>query len=143
MLLKTIIRAVALSLLLSLAAFGARAQSLPVIPFHYLSAVSNNSTLVSGAGQNVLKWVIVYNNNATIYYLKFYNKATAPACGTDTPVITIPLPPTGTSTGVLPISFDDTRFSLGIGFCIVALPADNDNGNAAAGITLNIGYLWQ
>jgi hypothetical protein len=140
---RTFIRTSVLSLLLSLAAFGARAQSLPVIPFHYLSAVSNNSTLVSGAGQNVLKWAIVYNSNGLIYYLKFYNKATAPTCGTDTPVIVVPLPPTTTSTGVIPISFDDTRFSLGVGFCIVAGQADNDNTNAAAGITLNIGYLWQ
>jgi hypothetical protein len=137
----TAIRAVALTLLLSLVAFAARAQSLQAIPFHYLSATSNNSTLVSGAGQNVLKWIIVYNNTATIYYLKFYNKATAPTCGTDTPAITIPLPPTGTSTGVVSIGFDDTRFTAGIGFCIVGGQADNDNTNAATGVTLNVGYL--
>lgn len=139
--LRTIVRALALSLLLSLAAFGARAQSLQSIPFHYLSGASNNSTLVSGAGQNILKWLIVYNNTATIYYLKFYNKAVAPTCGTDTPVITVPLPPNTTSTGVLGIDLDDTRFTAGIGFCITAGQADNDNTNSATGITLNLGYL--
>jgi len=137
---------VAAALLAAVVAFAsadARAQSLQAIPFHYLSQASNNSTLVSGAGQNILKWIIVYNNTATIYYLKFYNKATAPTCGTDTPQVTIPLPPTTTSTGVISIGFDDTRFTAGIGFCIVAGQADNDNTNAATGITLNVGYLAQ
>ena len=50
--LRTMLRAIALSLLLSLVGFGARAQSLQSVPFHYLSQASNNSTLVSGAGQD-------------------------------------------------------------------------------------------
>lgn len=140
---RTILRAIAVTLLCLMAGSVARAQSLQSVPFHYLSLASNNSTLVSGAGQNILKWIIAYNNTATIYYFKFYNKATAPTCGTDTPVITIPLPPNTTSTGVLGLSFDDTRFTAGIGFCIVAGQADNDNTNAATGITINLGYLWQ
>lgn len=141
MTLRSLMRALALAL--SLAAFHAKAQSLQSTPFHYLSLASNNSTLVTGAGQNILKWVIVYNNTATIYYLKFYNKATAPTCGTDVPSITIPLPPNTTSTGVLGLSFDDTRFTLGVGFCITALQADNDNTIAATGITVNLGTVNQ
>lgn len=136
-----LLRFIAVAFVLLVAASVARAQSLQSIPFHYLSLASNNSTLVSGAGQNILKWLIVYNNTGVIYYLKFYNKSTAPTCGTDTPAITVPLPPNTTSTGVLGIGFDDTRFTAGIGFCIVANQADNDNTSAATGITVNLGYL--
>lgn len=36
----------------------------------------------------------VYNANAAVRYLHLYNKASAPTLSTDTPVYTIPLPPT-------------------------------------------------
>jgi len=147
MLLKTIIRAVALSLLLSFAGFGVRAQSLPIIPFKYFSQATTNSTLVSGAGQNVLKWIIATNTTtvaATLTYLKLYNKATAPTCGTDTPVMTIALLPNAANgNGQFAMGLDDTRFSLGIGFCLTALPADNDTTATTTGIIINLGYLWQ
>lgn len=136
------LRAVGLSLLLSLTTFAARAQSLPVIPFKYLSQASTNSTLVSGAGQNVLKWIVAVNTTNTVYYLKFYNKATAPTCGTDTPILSIPIPAANTGGGLAAISFDDTRFSLGIGFCLTGALADNDSTNAATGVAINLGYLW-
>src|ERR1700687_200757 len=118
------VRLVAVVLLILLSIAGIHAQSLQSLPFHYLSTNSNNSTLISGAGQNVLKWIIVYNNNAQYYYLKLYDKKSAPVCGTDIPVITIPLPPNNTNSGVNSMSFDDTRFTSGIGFCIVANQAD-------------------
>lgn len=39
-------------------------------------------------------WSVVTSNiNAAARYLKLYNKASAPTVGTDTPVLTIPLPP--------------------------------------------------
>jgi hypothetical protein len=142
--LRTIIRAIALSLLMSMMAFGAHAQSLQAIPFHYLSTASNNSTPVAGAGQNLLNWLFVTNTTTTTYYMKLYNKATAPTCGTDTPVMNIPLLPTSaTANGQIAMGFDNTKFSLGIGFCITGALADNDNSNAATGIAVNIGYVNQ
>ncbi len=56
---------------------------------HYIGAVSTNSTLVAAApanGQRSVYAINAFNSNATTYYLKLYNKATAPTCGTDVPV---------------------------------------------------------
>ena len=126
---------------------GASAQSLQSIPFKYLSQGSTNSTLVSGAGQNILKWIVATNTTtvaATITYLKLYNKATAPTCGTDIPVMTIPLLPNATNgNGQFAMGFDDTRFPLGIGFCLTEGIADNDTTATTTGISINIGYLGQ
>jgi hypothetical protein len=137
----SIIRSIALSLLLSFVAFGARAQSLQSTPFHYITVGSTNSTLVSGSGQNIMKWVVGSNNTGTVNWLKFYNKATAPTCGTDVPVITVMLPTNATGGGVTVIDMDDTRFTAGIGFCVTANAADNDNNAGTAGIALSLGYL--
>jgi len=134
----------ALAALLCLQALPALAQSLQPIPVSYLSAATTNSTLISGAGQNVLKWLVAGNTTAVVYYLKVYDKATAPVCGTDIPILRIPVPPsTATNGGVTALSFDDTRFTRGIGFCLTAALADNDTGVAAVGVALNFGYLWQ
>jgi hypothetical protein len=140
---RTFIRTSVLSLLLSLAAFGAHAQSLPIVPVHFISLASTNSTLVSGAGQNVLKWVVASNNSGTVNFLKFYDKATAPTCGTDIPVFTVMVPTNTTGGGVTAVSLDDTRFSRGIGFCLTAGVADNDTQAAQPNIAISIGYLWQ
>lgn len=141
------LRALLLVVLLSLGDLPARAQSLQSLPFKLITTNSTNSTLVSGVGQNVLKWVVASNPSATatvINYLKFYNKATAPTCGTDVPVMTIMLPPnSGTGAGLTSVSFDDVKFSAGIGICVTLLAADNDNTSVAAGDVINIGYVNQ
>lgn len=137
---RKIIRALLLMLLAALPV-EALAQSLQGIPVHFISLASTNSTLVSGAGQNILKWVVASNNTGTVNWLKFYNKATAPTCGTDIPVLTVMVPTNATGGGVTPVGFDDTRFPLGIGFCLTALQADNDTGVATVGIVISIGYL--
>lgn len=111
----------------------AAAQSSPT---HYLSTASNNATLVK-TGQVTLASVLAVNTTGTVYYLKLYNKATAPVCGTDVPKWTIPVPASGgvashnIAMGVL--------FPLGLGFCLVAGIADNDNTAAVAGIAINFG----
>ena len=122
------------------------AQSLQSLPFHYITTSSTNSMLVNGNGQNILKWVIASNPAATTTinaWLHLYNKATAPNCGTDVPVMTIMIPPnSATGAGNTTISFDDTRFTSGIGFCVTGGAADNDNTAGPSGIVINIGYLW-
>lgn len=133
--------------LLLLSAPALHAQSLQSVPFKLITTNSTNSTLVSGAGQNILKWVVASNPSATatvINYLKLYNKATAPTCGTDVPVMTIMLPPnSGTGAGLTAISFDDVKFTLGLGFCVTLNAADNDNTSVAAGGVINVGYVNQ
>lgn len=116
----------------------AYAQSAPV---HFLSAASNNSTIVQ-TGKVVLHVLLPINTTATLYYLKLYDKATAPTCGTDVPKLTVPVPSTGTVNqggGVSLPSADGLVFINGFGFCLTGGIADNDNTSAATGIVLNFG----
>jgi len=60
-------------------------------PSYTVSAGSTNATSTkASAGQ--LGYVIATNVNAAVRYLKFYNKASAPTVGSDTPVLVIPIP---------------------------------------------------
>ncbi len=125
----------ALALLLA-SSVSALAQSAPK---HYLSTASNNSTLII-ARPSLLKMLSISNTTATLYYVKFYNKVTAPTCGTDVPVLTLPAP--ASAAGGAPVSpnlSDGLLFPLGIGFCITAGLADNDNTSAATGVALDVG----
>lgn len=113
-------------------------------PVKYLSAATNNSTLVL-TGKVLLGTGIVTNTTTTVYYLKLYNKATAPTCGTDVPKWTIPIPYGASSAGggfVLPLGLG-LQFPLGLGFCLTAGSADNDNTSAATGLTVNLGISRQ
>jgi hypothetical protein len=132
---------VALGLLLALAS-SAVGQSSPV---KFFSAASTNSTLVakatSATTKITLKTGVVVNTTAALYYLKLYDKATAPTCGTDVPKWTLPIPFGASNSGggfVLPLA-DGVQFQLGLGFCITAGIADNDTANAATGIVVNLG----
>jgi hypothetical protein len=117
------------------AAFG---QALNAHPYSYLSAASNNSTLVY-AGPNLVQALFVINTTGTVYYLKLYDKATAPTCGTDTPKWRIPLPINAATA----VPTEGLQFNLGTGFCIVANLVDSDNTNAATGVAVNFGIAWQ
>lgn len=105
-------------------------------PAHYMSAASTNSTLVQGKATLVTS-VVLANGTATAYYLKLYNKATAPTCGTDLPVTTITLPANGSVN--VPFA-PGAYFSLGLGFCLTGAIADADATNAATGVSINLVY---
>jgi hypothetical protein len=108
---------------------------------HYFSAASTNSTLVQ-AGPRILAGFVATNTTTTAYYLKFYDKATAPTCNTDVPVFTIAVPsqPAGTTVGQISVwPYAGFAFLNGVGFCITGAAADADNTNAATGITLSLG----
>lgn len=109
---------------------------LPVAtPSGIVAANSNNSTNLKASAGTV--WGIQTSNiNATTpYYLKLYDKATAPTCGTDTPVARFVIPPNFSgNNGVFPVG---KKFTLGIGFCIVTGIADNDNTSVPAATILS------
>lgn len=131
-------RLLALALLALLALpVGARAQT--VGPTKYFSAATTNSTLVLGRKVAVGS-VVAYNSTATLYYLKLYNKVTAPVCGTDIPRQTYALPANGGF--VLPPG-GMMLFGSGLGFCITSGFADNDVGVAATGVIVNFGVSAQ
>lgn len=104
---------------------------------HYLSTASTNATSVK-ATPGALYSVVAVNTSATVYYLKLYDKATAPTCASDTVVQTYPVPPnTAYNPVVIPFTAP-VGFQAGIGFCLTGGIADNDNTNAATGVAINL-----
>lgn len=127
-------RIIGLALLVILLALPARAVA-QTGPVKYFSAASTNSTLVVGR-KALLTTVVAVNTTGTVYYLKLYNKVTAPTCGTDVPKWTLPVPANGSINVPGSVS---VLFPLGLGFCLTSGVADNDTGNAATGVVINLG----
>lgn len=92
-------------------------------PYSLVCAATTNATSVkASAGQ--LKSYELFNNNATLpRYVKFYDKASAPTVGTDTPVLRIMIPPLGGANVALPVG---AQFSTGIAFAVTNGIADSD-----------------
>lgn len=107
-----------------------------VTPKYYESAATTNSTNVTAAA-TTLYTLSVVNSTATRYYLKLYNKATAPTVGTDTPVQIFDIP-ASTSSQIQLVK--PLRFSLGLGFGITGAIAISDTTAAVTGIGINLGY---
>jgi len=98
----------------------------------FISAASTNATSVK-ASAGVLYGLIAFNLNAAVRYLKLYNKASAPTVGTDTPVMTVPVPASATGAGfVLPIP-PGVDFTTGIAFALTTGSADADTAAVGAG----------
>lgn len=90
---------------------------------------TTNATLVK-AGPSQLFTIEVYNVSAALRFLKFYNKATAPTVGTDTPVICLPIG-VGLNRGVTFVNGCD--FPLGLGYATTVLGTDADTSAITAG----------
>lgn len=102
------------------------------------AAASTNGTSAK-AGAGTLYAVKGYNAAATARFLKFYNKASAPTVGTDTPVLTIYLPPAT----AFALDWPNGRlFSTGIAYAMTTGVADADTGALTAGdiLALNIEF---
>lgn len=139
---KKILLAIALWLL---PAFALAQAPNPVVssrPFHLISAATDNSTLIK-AGVHIVTSITAVNTTTTMYYLKFYDKATAPTCGSDTVQLTYPVPFGASNSGggiVVPLPPPGIGFNNGLGICLVAGIADNDDTSAATGLAISIGY---
>lgn len=108
-------------------------------PSFVVAANSNNSTNLKGSAGTVYSIQTSNINATTAYFIKLYDKATAPTCGTDTPVggYVIPAANGGNNVTVMV----GKKFTLGIGYCIVAGIANNDNTSVpAATILTNIDW---
>lgn len=102
------------------------------------SANTNNSTSVKPSAAAVYE-VVACNTNAAARFVKLYNKATAPTCGTDTPYFRLEVAPSTCAPAV--ISTGGMSFPLGLGYCIVTGKADSDNtAPSADDVQLNIGF---
>lgn len=93
-------------------------------------AATTNATVVKNAAGSV--HTLAFSNNGTVIaYLKLYNKATTPTCGTDVPVQRYQIP--ATAAGPWVIRFDGgVAFSNGIGYCVVTGIADNSTAAVVA-----------
>jgi hypothetical protein len=106
--------------------------------FRLLSAASTNATSLK-ASAGTLYSLYVTNLNAAVRYLKFYNKASAPTVGTDTPVATFPIPASTTGAGFV-INLDPGfDFSTGIAYATTTGVADSDTAAVAANEIIIVG----
>lgn len=107
-------------------------------PGKALSAASTNGTNVKNAAGTLCKMLAI-NTTATLYYLKTYNTSSTPTCNSDTVVGTYPIPPSNGGVAI-PLGPFGEAYSTGISFCLTGGSADNDNTNAATGVTIAYSY---
>ena len=93
------------------------------------AAASNNAANLKASAGNLVN-LDLFNVAAYDVFVKFYNKATAPTVGTDTPVWTIPIK---AGTGFSREFVQGKSFATGISVAITKLQADSDNTSVAAG----------
>ena len=101
------------------------------------SANSTNPT-VAKASAGKLFLATGYNSSATVTYLKFYDKATAPTVGTDTPVLSLPLP----ATAVFAFDLSGFQFTTGVSYGLTTAAADNGTTAVAAGAILGLNVTY-
>jgi hypothetical protein len=111
-------------------------------PYHLLTAATNNATSLKASAGKVGGWVFS-NANAAARYVKFYNKASAPAPATDTPVFVVAVPG-GTAALPTVVTSNDAvgmAFATGIAFAVVGGMGDTDNTSVSAGdMSVDIKY---
>jgi len=107
------------------------------------AAASTNATSVKASAGNVFT-IVGVNANAAARYLKLYNKASAPTVGTDTPILTLYMPPSTVNGGQFSFSFGEfgQYFGTGIAYAMTTAAADADATalTAADVIAFNLTY---
>jgi len=102
-------------------------------------AADTNATSVKASAGDVFG-VVGFNAAGTVRYLKFYNKASAPTVGTDTPFLVIPLQ----ASKDFSVQFSaPLYFSTGIAYGITTGHLDNSTNAPTAGDILNLHILYQ
>jgi hypothetical protein len=106
-----------------------------------ISAASTNATSLKASAGSVGQ-VTVSNVNAAMRYLKFYNKASAPTVGTDTPIYVIPVPGATAGAGAAITFNPPIAFSTGIAWAITTGIAHTDTGAVSANEhAISIAYI--
>lgn len=110
-------------------------QPYSFLNFNLNSANSVNNTLIKAIPTTLVS--AAFSNNAvTAAFIKFFDKATLPVAGTDTPVFTLNVPAGSQAIITIPLAF-----SVGLGIAITNLVGDLDNTAVAAGqIKCKINY---
>lgn len=102
-----------------------------------LSAAGTTNATSAKASAGYLHKVVGYTAAASARYIKFYNKATAPTVGTDTPVMTFYLP----ASTAFALDLDGVYFSTGIAYALTTGSADADTGALTAGDVLGLNVI--
>lgn len=109
-------------------------------PVSTVSAASTNATSLKASAGQVYS-VTASNINAAIAYLKFYNKASAPTVGTDTPVYVFPIPGNAAGAGVTHSFPCGLEFTTGIAWALTTGATVASTGAVAASeVIVSIGY---
>ena len=98
-------------------------------PYKLNSAASTNATSVSATANTLLYGYYISNTNSSVRYVKFYNNASAPTVGTDTPVLVLAIPGSGAANASFPAGIN---FTTGLAFATTTGAADSDTGAVAA-----------
>lgn len=102
-----------------------------------LGATTNAANIKSSAAN--VGALIAHNDSATKFYVKIYNKASAPVIGTDVPVLRIPVP--ANSQVDLPVGAAGLRLSAGLAIAVTRGLADADaTATAASDGVINVIY---
>jgi hypothetical protein len=97
-------------------------------------ATTNPNNLKTSPG--TIEEIALFNTTASAIYVKFYDKATAPVPGTDTPAFTVQVPANGSA--IIPAGVAKP-FLTGVGYGITGAAADSDTTAVTAGSVT--GYL--
>jgi hypothetical protein len=107
-------------------------------PYKLNSAASTNATSVSTTANTLLYGYYISNTNSSVRYVKFYNKASAPTVGTDTPVLVLAIPGSGAANVSFPAGIN---FTTGLAFATTTGAADSDTAAVAANeVIVNLVY---
>lgn len=112
----------------------------PVSTSRIVSAAASTNATSAKASAGDLTGVLGYNAAAAVRYVKFYNKASAPTVGTDTPVLTIAIP--ATTAFDIQIPNGGFYFSTGIAYALTTGAADNDTGALTAADILGLNVIY-
>lgn len=112
----------------------------PATSHNLNAAATTNATSVKTSAASLYS-LFATNTGAAVRYLKLYNKASAPTVGTDTPVLTIPIPAGGFVNP--PLGAMGIRFATGLAFAITTGAADSDTAavSAANEVKVKLDYV--
>jgi hypothetical protein len=110
-------------------------------PGKLIAANTTNATSIKGSAGTV-GFLSFQNKDASPVYVKFYDKASAPTVGTDTPVAVFMVPGNASGTGNNPpLPPQGLAFATGIAMAVTAGIADADTTAVpASAVTVNYGY---
>lgn len=94
--------------------------------YRNISLLSTGQLIQAGVSY-LFGYNIINTDAANIVYVKLYNKATAPAVGTDVPVVTYAIPPKG----VIEVQKQSAIMGFDLGFGIGATTGVADNNSTA------------